>query len=83
MAGILKLKSPVWGGGSPKFGIASYRLSGDSIYVECLYENKDGERVYPFRYRIACTKAKTFPKQRVRGGVLLYVIPVEEFEVIG
>lgn len=76
------IKQPIWGGGNPKFGIASYRLRLGQIQVKCSYKNKAGELTFPHTYRISCKKAKTYPCQRVRGGVNLHVIPVSDFEIL-
>lgn len=74
----VKIKVPIWK--TRSVGIATHLLEeGRDIHVEILYCNKSGNRSFPGIYTMSCEKALTFPKQTVRFGVVLHIIPIVEF----
>jgi len=85
MAGIeLHIQKPIWNGGMRKIGIADFRLSGDYVKVYVDYRSKKtGEYIQPEIYQISTSKAREYPMQRVFSGVILHLIPIEDFEIVG
>ena len=80
------LLRPIWGGGfrdkgTEKFGIAEYRMRSEILEVECVYENRFKNRVFPSIYRISRALAMTFPRQLTKG-TWLRVIPITAFEEV-
>lgn len=74
------IKKPIWNGRA--VGIAAHRLvPGTSIEMTISYKDKDGNLLYPGKYRMACSKAKKYKTQQVVGGVVLHIIPIKDFEV--
>ena len=74
------IETPWWDG--EKVGIAERRLvSGATMEIEISYEDKHGNREYPHRYRMACSKMKKYPTYR-RKGTLLHIIPIADFGIM-
>lgn len=77
----IELKKPIWGGGSPKLGVADFRIKGvNTVEVVVEYERKDGTKSYPGVYRMPAEKLVTYPTQIVGSGVRLFVAPLEDWE---
>lgn len=75
----LEILKPWWDG--EKVGIAERRLvSGATMEVTIAYEDKDGNRLYPHKYIMACSKIKTYPTYKAKGTVLR-IVPIADFEV--
>lgn len=78
----IQIKAPVWGGGRPAIGVATFRVNGqDMVEVEILYTRKDGNRSYPDIYFLPVQEVVKFPQKTVGGGVRLYVVPLEKWSV--
>ena len=75
------IKAPKWNGGKRVFGIANFRI-GNTIDITCSYKDKDGNQIYPDLYRMSGSKARSYPTQILKAGITLYLIPIEDFEVI-
>lgn len=77
----LQINKPWWDG--EKVGIAARRLvPGTTMEVEILYEDAHNQRVYPYKYRMGCSKIKTYPTHNAKGTVL-HIVPIADFDVIG
>lgn len=75
------IEKPVWN--TESVGIAARRLvSGATMEIDISYEDAQGSRVYPYKYRMACSKMKGYPTQTVKGGTVLHIIPISDFEVV-
>ena len=62
----LEILKPWWDG--EKVGIAERRLvDGTTMEVTIAYEDKEGVRVYPHRYLMACSKIKKYPTYMAKG----------------
>jgi hypothetical protein len=57
-------------------------LSGDFIEVTIGYRNKEGELLFPHVYGMDTRKAKTYPTQKLKSGIILYLIPIDEFKIV-
>ena len=79
--GKIEIRAPLWGGGRPNIGIADFRIKGlDVIEAEIIYVRKtDGLRSYPGTYSMKVSEITQYPTQIVRGGVKLYVVPLEDW----
>ena len=74
------IKAPIWH--SRSVGIAEHKISlGGATEVEIVYEDKNGERIYPDVYEVTMREAIRYPRQRVQGGVVLRIIPINELRV--
>ena len=71
---------PIWG--TRSVGIADYKIT-DDILVKIDYVDKAGERPYPYDYFMNKSKAKQYPSQQLSAGILLRIIPIEDFEIRG
>lgn len=75
------INKPVWK--TKSVGIAASRLiSGTTMEINIDYKDASGQLVYPYKYRMACSKMKQYPTQTVKGGVKLHVIPIADFEAV-
>lgn len=75
----LEIKKPWWDG--EKVGIAERRLvDGVTMEVTISYETVDGERLYPHRYLMPCSKIRKYPTYDARG-TKLHIVPIADFEV--
>lgn len=74
---LVNIKEPIWS--SKSVGIATYKVIGKILIVKILYKDKLGNRVYPGTYWMLSTKARSYPIEN--HGVLLYIIPIDDFEV--
>lgn len=76
----LQIEKPIWN--TESVGIAARRLvDGTSMDVTIAYEDSHKQLVYPYVYRMACSKMRKYPTQMIKG-TLLHIIPIEDFEVI-
>ncbi len=76
----IKIKAPIWH--SHSIGVAEHKLSRDgATELEIVYERKDGERLFPDIYEITMEEAIRYPRQLVRGGAVLRIIPINELRV--
>lgn len=76
----IKIKAPIWH--SHSIGVAEYKLSRDwGTEIEITYKTKNGELVYPDIYELTMREAIRYPRQVVRGGVVLRIIPINELRV--
>lgn len=79
---LVKLQKPIFFGGSPKLGVADFRLKGvDRVEVEIDYTRKDGTKSYPDTYTMPASKLTKYPTQIVNGGVRLHVAPLSDWDV--
>ena len=79
----LQINKPIWNGTLRKrsVGLASYKLGTIDTDVEIMYTRKDGKRSFPHIYTMKTGKIKTYTTQRLPGGVMLYLVPIEDFNV--
>lgn len=74
-----EIKKPIWNGRA--VGIAAHRLvSGATMAVTISYKDADGQRVYPGKYVMACSKMKKYKTQKLSSGIVLHIIPIADFE---
>ncbi len=74
------IKVPIWH--SRSVGIAEHKIAlGGATEVEIVYEDKEGERIYPDVYEITMREAIEYPRQVVQGGVILRIIPIADLRV--
>lgn len=80
-APLLKIKTPIWK--KPiSVGIASFRVRAVN-YVEIEYEKKDGERMFPGKFRVSGEVVRSCPTKTVnQGKIKLYVVPIELLEPV-
>lgn len=75
------IHKPVWN--TESVGIAQRRLvPGTTMEITIDYEDANGNLVYPYKYRMACSQIKKYPTQVVKGGTVLHVVPISEFEAV-
>jgi hypothetical protein len=68
---------PIWK--TKSIGVAKYKIT-DDLAIEILHKDNDGSRMYPGEYHISKDKALSYPTQKVRGGVILHIIPIADME---
>ena len=74
------INKPVWN--TESVGIASRRLvTGTTMEITIDYKDAQGQLVYPYKYRMACSKMKRYPTQSVKGTVL-HIIPIADFQAV-
>ena len=72
-----EIKEPIWM--TKSIGIASHRLKTD-LFVDILYRDKDGQRVYPNTYIIRKDAVNKYPFKILKGHKI-YEIPISDLEV--
>lgn len=76
-----EIQKPIWN--TESVGIATKRIiSGTTMEVTISYTDTSGQLVYPYKYRMACSKMKRYPTKAVKGGVVLHIIPIADFEAV-
>lgn len=71
---LVRIKEPIWA--TKSVGIAEDILDRtNETYVEILYTNIRGWRIWPYLYVISREKAMKYPIQRVKGRTLR-IIPI-------
>jgi hypothetical protein len=75
----IEIKSPRWK--QRVVGIAAYRV-GTHNEVEIVKTDKDGKRYYPDKYYISGDNIKRHDKQVLPSGVVLYLVPIIELEIL-
>jgi len=73
---IICIKEPIWG--TKSVGVAEYKMT-DEFYVEIIYRDRYGNKVYPFYYKMTKEKAKYYPLQIIKG-TKLRIIPINDFK---
>lgn len=79
------IREPIWNGGRRCVGLAEFRLKRDSIIITISYKDKYGVKLYPDKYFMSCVKAKKYPTKEVstaRGMMKLFIIPIDDFEIV-
>ena len=71
------IKEPIWA--TKSVGIADYRLT-DDLLVNISYKDKSGNVLFPGEFLINKDIAKTYPIQKLKGGLNLYIIPINDLE---
>ena len=74
---MFQIKEPWWKENA--VGLAERDMTEDRLTVEILYENKNGERLYPKRYWIPKSVALKCPVT-YRKGVKLYIVPISSLK---
>ena len=75
-----RIRSPIWKDRS--VGLDRDKLEIENVvYID--YKNKQGEFVFPFRYKIDGAKARTYPTRNIGRGVNLAIIPIADLEKDG
>ena len=69
------IKEPIWS--TRSVGIADYRLK-DDLLVDISYKDKSGSLLFPGEFLIKKDIAKTYPIQKLRGNLILYIIPIAD-----
>lgn len=72
------IRSPRWK--KRTVGLAAHKISTHNE-VDIHASNSAGERYFPLTYYISGEKAKTYETQTVNG-TKLYLVPIEEMEVL-
>ena len=62
-------------------GIGGYRLA-EHNQIEITKTDKDGNRYYPDQYYISGERARTYPTQELPSGILLFLIPISDLEIL-
>ncbi len=75
----IKIKYPIWK--TRSVGIAEHTLGRDGIDIEILYEDKQGNRIYPHVYHISRANIIKYPVQILRGFIKLRIVPIDRLEV--
>lgn len=76
------IKKPIWN--TESVGIAKKRVVGDTaMEITISYKDKDGQKVYPYRYVMRTEKIREYPlttfKTKGSGSIELYVVPIADF----
>jgi hypothetical protein len=79
MAQHIRINFPIWK--TRSVGIAENRII-DDLEIEILYQDKNGNRLYPSRYYISRSEALNHPTQTLPSGVKLRIIPIAEMKVL-
>ena len=69
------IKEPIWA--TKSVGIADYRLT-DDLLVDISYKDKSGNVLYPGKFLVRKDIAKTYPTQRLKENLNLYIIPIDD-----
>lgn len=76
---FFRIRSPIWKNRS--VGINDAHLTpGGNNEIEILYEDKNGNRVYPHIYQITTARAKIYPVQHIKGSILR-IIPIKDLHI--
>ena len=74
-----KIEEPIWK--NKAVGLNVNKIEAENL-VEVVWKDKQGERLYPFTYKITGARAKTYPTMMIPGkGVRVYVVPIVELEI--
>ncbi len=77
---IVRIRAPIWK--TRSVGIAEYALRNDFTDVFIEYRDKNEKLLYPYHYRMKTTRIRTYPTKYTHG-VLLYIVPIADLDVIG
>ena len=70
------IAEPIWS--SRSVGINLDGIGSGLIKVIIEYKDKKGEQPFPGSYLIDAKKARTYPSQRVRAGVKVFIVPIKD-----
>jgi hypothetical protein len=73
------INEPLWKNRS--VGIRDTMIKGD-LEIEIGYRNKDGQKTFPFLYKISQEKALKYPTQIINSNIILHIIPIADLEVM-
>ena len=76
MSGVINIREPIWKG--MMVGVDSYKFN-DLLYVQILYKNVHGSKMFPFILKMRGNIARMYPVQRIQGHEI-HLIPIKDFE---
>jgi len=77
---LFSIREPIWK--TRSVGLNQRELYDEKIiFVDILYKNKEGKRIYPNRLTMESEKVRSYPTQIVKG-VVLHIIPISDFELV-
>jgi hypothetical protein len=76
----VRIRKPIWK--TRSVGIDERRISDEGVFVEILYEKKNGEREYPYLYFCSKRLAMKGYRQKVDCGVWVRVVKIADLEVV-
>jgi hypothetical protein len=87
---ILELRKPIMNGfnnsseANPCVGIAHRKLVyNDTIIIKIIYTDKDGNRIFPYDYKMSCREALAYPIMLLPDKVTpVHVIPISRLTQI-
>ena len=77
---MFKINTPIWN--SRSVGLDQSKVEPGMNRVEILYENKAGEREFPFIYEIHSDKIMESPKQYLKKGVVVRLVKISDMDII-
>lgn len=78
-ANSIEIAAPRWK--DRTVGIASYRVSIHNV-IRISYKRANGERLYPFPFYMKGDVIRSYPKQTLPSGVVLYLVPIADLEIL-
>lgn len=76
---IIDIYTPIWKNRAVGIDVNLFKWH-DKIGVRIKYKLTSGKYLYPNLLSITRKKAEEYPKQRVKGGVTLYIIPIVDMK---
>lgn len=79
----INIRAPIWS--KKAIGIAERKArdSSDEFFeIDILYTDKSGNKTFPGLYQIRREDIFKYPIQTLKGGVKLFIIPIEELQLI-
>lgn len=77
---MYEIRQPEWRGGKPHVGIASFRIAQEGNFkLKITYRRKDGSESFPGYYEMPNSKLRSYPTEKLRGGVIVHVSPLEDW----
>ncbi len=75
----LRIKEPIWI--SRSIGISERWIISDELYINILYKDQYGNKIYPANYKIKTEKILKYPIKYC-GKIKLYIVPIKDLTII-
>jgi len=78
----IEIEGPMWLGNASRrtIGIAEFRMDSSLLQINILYKTKKRGRLYPDPYYITRRDAFKYPQQRLKGGVVVRLVPIDDLK---
>ena len=79
---LIEIQEPIWKDRSVGLNVSGVS-DNEEVHIRINYvEVKSGKKTYPYTYMMLAGKIRTYPKQFLKGGVQVYLVPIAHLNIV-